>query len=129
MFDKVYVLFHFNDSKSNLQSKAPQRSNTQVYGLQLSFGNPRKTSMQWQYPILPSRSAQWQRSREIGDHQTGKSDGTRVTATCFFRNNGGQSTCITFCTHMSEVYTPLTTVCYVNFNSWNERRKGNENFG
>jgi hypothetical protein len=113
----------------SLQSEAPERSNTQVYGLRLSFGNPRKTRVQWQYSILSSRSVQWQRPCEIGDHQTVKPDGTTVTAACFFRNNGGQPTCVTFCTHTSGVCTQLTTVCYVNFNSWKERRKGTENLG
>lgn len=28
---------------------------------------------------------------------------------------------------MSGVCTPLTSVCYVNYNSWKERRKGSEN--
>jgi hypothetical protein len=113
----------------SLQSKVPDRSNTQVYGLQLTLGNQRKTHMQWQYSIMPSRSVQWQRPCENGDHQPGKSAETTVTTTCFFRNNGGQPTCVTFCTHMSGVCTPLTTVCYVIFNSWKERRKSTENLG
>jgi hypothetical protein len=81
------------------------------------------------HAVAVFRSVQWQRPCETGDHQTSKSDGKRFTATCFFWNNGGEPTCVTFCTHMSGVCSPLTTVCYVNFNSWKERRKGNENSG
>jgi hypothetical protein len=100
-----------------LVKTVPERSNKQIRGLQLSFGNPRKTRMQWKYSILASSSVQ-RRPCEIGEQQTEKSDVTRVSAETMVK-----SLHASHFVHTCLGCTPLTSACYVNFNSWMKKGK------